>query len=143
MILFEKKYKLSEIGTLAQQFLEIAAPFEVWALSGQLGAGKTTFTSALLKALGSEDNVSSPTFSIINQYLVDGEIVYHSDWYRIADEEEAIQSGIEDMLQQKGIKIVEWWERVPDLLPQSTLYIDIQVLDEETRQMKCSTATTK
>lgn len=139
MILFETVYHLSEIDTIAQQFLQIARSFDVWALSGPLGAGKTTFTSALLKALESEDKVNSPTFSIINQYLTDDEPVYHSDWYRIADEEEAINSGIEDMLQQPGIKIVEWWERAAELLPENTLYVTLQVTEEQERTIRCST----
>src|SRR5690606_36984740 len=118
-----KRYKLAEIETVVQAFLDIAMPNTVWALSGQLGAGKTTFTTALLQAMESEDQVSSPTFSIINQYKVAQQTVYHSDWYRIGDEEEAIATGIEDMLEQEGIKIVEWWERAEKLLPEDTLYV--------------------
>lgn len=139
MILFEVSYNIKEINKIAQQFISIAQAFEVWALSGQLGAGKTTFTAAVMSALGSADKVSSPTFSIINEYLVGNDAVHHSDWYRIADEEEAVNTGIEDMLTGPGIKIVEWWERAADLLPRNTLYVHLEVTSEQERTMTCST----
>lgn len=136
-LIFETEFELNEITQTAQQFLAIAGTFEVWALSGNLGAGKTTFTAALLKELGSSDSVSSPTFSIINQYRLPGATLYHSDWYRIADEEEAIASGLEDMLQQQGTKIIEWWEKAPDLLPADTLYCYLEAVSPSRRSLKC------
>lgn len=136
-LIFETEFERNEINQTAQHFLAIAREFEVWALSGNLGAGKTTFTAALLRALGSRDNVSSPTFSIINQYEVPGARLYHSDWYRIGDEEEAIASGLEDMLQQQGLKIIEWWEKAPDLLPASTLYCYLETVSPSRRSLKC------
>lgn len=139
MILLQKQYKLDDLAAVVTAFLPIALPYSVWALSGQLGAGKTTFTTALLKALGSEDQVSSPTFSIINVYQASSQTVYHSDWYRIGDEEEAIATGIEDMLEQVGIKIIEWWERAENLLPEDTLYVYINVLSADEREIVCST----
>ncbi len=136
-LIFDTEFEHNEISQTAQQFLAVARKFEVWALSGHLGAGKTTFTAALLKELGSRDSVSSPTFSIINQYEVSGATLYHSDWYRIGDEEEAIASGLEDMLQQQGIKIIEWWEKAPDLLPAGTLYCYLEPLSPSRRSLKC------
>lgn len=136
-LIFETTFELHEIALAAKQFLQVATAFEVWALSGELGAGKTTFTAALLQALGSRDSVSSPTFSIINQYRLAGATLYHSDWYRIGDEEEAIASGLEDMIQQQGVKIIEWWEKAPDLLPPGTLYCYLEALDPSRRSLKC------
>lgn len=136
-LIFETTFELNEIALTAKQFLQVATAFEVWALSGELGAGKTTFTAALLQALGSRDSVSSPTFSIINQYELAGATLYHSDWYRIGDEEEAIASGLEDMLQQQGIKIIEWWEKAPDLLPPGTLYCYLEAVSPSRRCLKC------
>jgi|SRR5690606_22376982 len=134
--IWEATYTLEQIEPTAQKFLQIAAPHEVWAFSGQLGAGKTTFVAALMQALRCTDPVSSPTFSIINHYKLPESQVFHSDWYRIADEEEAIQSGIEDMMLQPGIKIIEWWERAPELLPPNTLYIRLSVLDAQSRKLE-------
>ncbi|RYD97395.1 MAG: tRNA (adenosine(37)-N6)-threonylcarbamoyltransferase complex ATPase subunit type 1 TsaE [Sphingobacteriales bacterium] len=136
-LIFETTFELSEIAFTAKQFLRVAEGFGVWALSGDLGAGKTTFTAALLQALGSRDSVSSPTFSIINQYELAGATLYHSDWYRIGDEEEAIASGLEDMIQQQGIKIIEWWEKAPDLLPADTLYCYLVPLSASRRRLAC------
>ncbi len=136
-LIFETEFELDDITQTAQQFLTAAGKFEYWALSGNLGAGKTTFTAALLKALGSGDSVSSPTFSIINQYEVAGGTLYHSDWYRIGDEEEAIAAGLEDMLQQQGIKIIEWWEKAPGLLPPDTLYCYLETTGASRRSLKC------
>ncbi|MBL7706176.1 MAG: tRNA (adenosine(37)-N6)-threonylcarbamoyltransferase complex ATPase subunit type 1 TsaE [Taibaiella sp.] len=136
-LIFETEFELNEITLAAKQFLAVAGKFGVWALSGNLGAGKTTFTAALLQAMGSRNSVSSPTFSIINQYEVSGAPLYHSDWYRIGDEEEAIASGLEDMLQQQGIKIIEWWERAPDLLPPGTLYCYLEAVSPSRRSLKC------
>lgn len=136
-LIFDTEFELTEIASVAGRFLTTAKPFEVWALSGDLGAGKTTFTAALLKAMGSTDQVSSPTFSIINHYAAAGATLYHSDWYRIGDEEEAIASGLEDMLQQPGTKIIEWWEKAPDLLPAHTLYCYLETLSPSRRSLKC------
>lgn len=136
-LIFETTFELDEIAFTAKQLLQVATAFEVWALSGELGAGKTTFTAALLQALGSKDSVSSPTFSIINQYEVSGVTLYHSDWYRIGDEEEAIASGLEDMIQQQGTKIIEWWEKAPELLPAGTLYCYLETLSPSRRSLKC------
>ncbi|OJV54854.1 MAG: tRNA (adenosine(37)-N6)-threonylcarbamoyltransferase complex ATPase subunit type 1 TsaE [Bacteroidetes bacterium 43-16] len=136
-LIFETDFELTDIAATAKAFLSIAKAYDTWALSGQLGAGKTTFTAALLKELGSKDSVSSPTFSIINQYIAAEQTIYHSDWYRIGDEEEAIASGLEDMLQQAGIKIIEWWEKAPGLLAPGTLYCYLTTLDESRRSLKC------
>ena len=138
-ILLNKQYALSELDSVAASLLAIGSGFEVWALSGELGAGKTTLTAALLRNLGSEDHVSSPTFSIINHYKIGKEDLYHSDWYRLVDEEDAIQAGVEDMLEMPGMKIIEWWERAAELLPKKTLFISISVLDSLNRQLIVST----
>lgn len=134
-------YTLANIQTAAHRFWQYAHPYRVIIFNGGLGAGKTTFTSALCACLGVTDPVSSPTFSLINEYhFMDetgkGKIVYHSDWYRLRDEEEAIQAGIEDMLAQKdGWCIVEWAERAPGLLPQHYLEVDFRVDDDDTRTL--------
>lgn len=134
-------YSLSDIQTAAQQFWQYGREFKVITFNGGLGAGKTTFTSALCAYLGVTDSVSSPTFSLINEYhFVDeegeGRVIYHSDWYRLHDEEEAIQAGIEDMLAQKeGWCIVEWAERAPGLLPAHYLEVHFIIDDDNKRTL--------
>lgn len=134
------KYTLNNIDSAVKAFWQVAKPYKVITFNGGLGAGKTTFTRALCKYLGVEDTVSSPTFSLINQYHFKDQsgkdnIIYHSDWYRINDEEEAIQAGIEDMLQQEGWCIIEWAERFPALLPKHYLSVDFQVDEEANSRM--------
>lgn len=134
-------YSLADIASAASRFWEDARHYPVIALSGGLGAGKTTFTRALCAMLGVEDTVSSPTFSLINEYRFRDatgkeQVLFHADCYRLHDEEEAIQAGIEDMLQQANAScIIEWPERIRGVLPVSTLWVDFMLLDEEQRQL--------
>lgn len=134
-------YTLADIQKAAEQFWQLAKNYKVITFNGGLGAGKTTFTSALCTYLKVTDTVSSPTFSIINEYHFTDEdgkehIIYHSDWYRLHDEEEAIQAGIEDMLGQKeGWCIVEWAERAKGLLPDHHLEVNFTVEDDDKRTL--------
>ncbi len=134
-------YALAGINEAVKEFWAIARDFPVIALNGNLGAGKTTFMHALGAHLGIRETVSSPTFSIINEYTFPQTggadvTVYHSDWYRLTGEEEAIQAGVEDMLQQDNAYcFVEWAERAPGLLPRRMLYVDFEYIDEDKRTL--------
>lgn len=134
-------YSLTNIADAARGFWQYARDFKVITFNGGLGAGKTTFTRALCQYLGVKDVVSSPTFSLINEYVFEEEqgknrLIYHSDWYRIADEEEAINAGIEDMLQHKDAYcIVEWAERAPGLLPEHYLEVNFVLEDDDIRTL--------
>ena len=107
-----------------------------------MGAGKTTFIHALCDAKGVKDRVSSPTFSLINEYEYDAgenqpkKKIYHIDLYRLRDEEEARQAGIEDCLDGGQICLVEWPEKAPDLFPPDTFHVTIEVIDEQTRSLQ-------
>ena len=128
---------LDNIRETADQFLDLSAGYKVLAIQGQMGAGKTTFIHALCEAMGVKDTVSSPTFSIINQYLLaNGQTIYHMDFYRIADENEAINAGIEDCLYSGNSCIVEWPEKIPGIFPDKTLYTTISVIDTNTRKLQ-------
>jgi len=109
---------------------------KVWAFHGEMGAGKTTFIHALCEVLEVKDIISSPTFAIINEYksLISGTI-YHMDWYRLKDEEEAIQAGIEDSLLSGNLCLVEWPDKAAGLLPDDTLHLHIETLDANTRKI--------
>ncbi len=108
----------------------------VVALYGEMGAGKTTFTAALLRAMGSADVANSPTFSIINHYKTfQGETVYHMDWYRLRDEEEAIQAGVEDALYSGNWCVVEWPEKAAMLLPEAVFHFRLEVAEDGKRSL--------
>lgn len=103
---------------------------------GEMGAGKTTTIAEVVKLLGCDDEVSSPTFGIVNNYFSDkrGD-VYHFDFYRIEDEEEAIYSGLDEMIDSGNICLIEWSEKIPNLLPDSVVRVVIKILEDNHRKI--------
>jgi tRNA threonylcarbamoyladenosine biosynthesis protein TsaE len=130
-------YNISQIHDVASQVLAQFGHRKAWAFYAPMGAGKTTFIHALCDVLQVTDKVSSPTFAIINAYKSPQfATIYHMDWYRLKSEEEAINAGVEDALQQGDLCFVEWPEKAPDLLPDDVLNITIELLDVATRQIR-------
>ena len=122
-------YTLDNINEAVAQFLQAIGTRKVIALHGQMGAGKTTFTHAVCKALKVTSNISSPTFSIINAYATeDGNTVYHIDLYRLKSEREAVNAGVEDCLYSGNLCLVEWPEITPALFPDDTVHCYITAL---------------
>ena len=113
---------------------------KVFAFHGEMGAGKTTFIHALCDVKGVKDAVTSPTFSIINEYsyMEEGveKKIFHLDLYRLKDEEEATRAGIEDCLYSDNICLVEWPDKAPGIFPKDSLHVYIQVVDEENRKLR-------
>jgi tRNA threonylcarbamoyladenosine biosynthesis protein TsaE len=133
----EVNFTLDEINQTAAKLLTDTKSYKVFAFHGEMGAGKTTFIHALCEALGVADVVTSPTFSIINQYKAnDGQTVYHMDLYRVKDENEAVNAGVEDCLYSGNICFVEWPEQAPGIFPDETLHISISSVDDNTRKLK-------
>ncbi|CAN5709116.1 tRNA (adenosine(37)-N6)-threonylcarbamoyltransferase complex ATPase subunit type 1 TsaE [soil metagenome] len=129
-------FRLEDIAVAARKFLEITAATKVFALHGEMGAGKTTFTHAFCEAMGVTDNISSPTFSIVNEYTsASGQAVYHIDLYRLKNEAEATEAGVEDCLYSGSTCLVEWPERAPGIFPDNTLHIRITAIDNNTRKL--------
>ncbi len=129
-------YELDEIESAAKQFLNLVNDFRISAFSGDLGAGKTTFISRLCQLIGVVETVSSPTYSIIQEYRNDNnEIIYHIDLYRINDEEEARNAGIEDALLSGEICWVEWPEKVPSIFPEKTVYAHLKTISSNKRKL--------
>jgi tRNA threonylcarbamoyladenosine biosynthesis protein TsaE len=124
-------YSLANIENAAHQLWRYANHYKVFAFSGEMGAGKTTFIHSLCDILGVEDAVSSPTFALINEYFfsVNGreQKIYHMDWYRIKDTAEAINAGIEDQVNDTSAYcFIEWPEKARELLPPGHLWISIK-----------------
>ncbi len=133
----EVNFSLNEIAAAAQTLLAETSHYKVFAFHGEMGAGKTTFIHALCEAMGVEDVVSSPTFSIINQYKTKkGDTVYHMDLYRIKDENEAVNAGVEDCLYSGNICLVEWPDKAAGILPDNTLHVYITSIADNSRKLK-------
>ena len=128
---------LSEIDTAAQEFLSRISGSSLVAFYAPMGAGKTTFTTAVCRCLGVEDDaISSPTFSIVNEYrCADGTPVYHFDFYRINKLEEALDIGLYDYLDSGCLCLMEWPENIEDLLPEEILKVHIRVNHDESRTL--------
>jgi len=132
----EMNFELQEMKSVAKSFLRETENFKIFAFSGELGAGKTTFISALCEELGVAENVSSPTFSIIQEYeTMDGKPVYHIDLYRIKSKAEAVEAGIEDCIYSGETCFVEWPERAPSLFPEKTVFVALEVQSPNSRKL--------
>lgn len=131
----ELVFKLSEISNAAAKFWHKYSEKRVFALSGAMGAGKTTFVHALAELLGVRSAVSSPTFALINEYAADKTRIYHIDLYRLNSEEDAIRAGVEDCIFSDAVCFVEWPERIPNLFPEDAVHVRISVVDHETRAL--------
>ncbi|MCU4162721.1 tRNA (adenosine(37)-N6)-threonylcarbamoyltransferase complex ATPase subunit type 1 TsaE [Carboxylicivirga caseinilyticus] len=117
---------LDKIDEVAQAFLAEYADERVMAFYGEMGVGKTTFIKALCKALNIEDTVNSPSFAIVNEYHnQEDDIVYHFDFYRLKEEEEAYDMGYEDYLYSGHHCMIEWPEKIASLLPKGRLELHI------------------
>ncbi len=136
----QKTYDETDIQQTAEWLWQQIPPQKVIALHGEMGTGKTTLVHALCDQLKVADTVSSPTFSIINEYEFEQEdkpqIIYHIDLYRLKDEAEAIRTGVEDCLYSGSYCFVEWPERAPALFPADTLHIYISLADNGKRNIK-------
>ncbi|MES2774366.1 MAG: tRNA (adenosine(37)-N6)-threonylcarbamoyltransferase complex ATPase subunit type 1 TsaE [Bacteroidota bacterium] len=131
-----QSFSTSQLPEAAREFIDQMDGFSVIAFHGNMGAGKTTFITALCKALGVAESTGSPTYSIINQYkTTNGKAIYHMDWYRLRDEEEAIAAGVEDALYSGNLCLVEWPEKAESLLPDNTLHVTIEAIDPNTRKI--------
>lgn len=119
---------LEELPDAAQAVLEALAGRTVVALRGEMGAGKTTLVGAILARLGSDDTVTSPTFALVNQYRTkERRCVYHFDFYRIDRIEEAYDFGYEEYFYSGELCLVEWPEKIEELLPADTATVRIRV----------------
>ena len=129
-------FSLQNINEAALKVVEQLGNNKVIALHGEMGDGKTTFTNAICKALGVRDVVSSPTFSIINVYETKyDKTIYHLDLYRLKNEEEAINAGVEDCLYSGNICLVEWPDKLPTIFPEETLHINFELIDDTKRRI--------
>lgn len=119
----------SETKVIAERIAKTLSPGTVVCLFGEMGVGKTVFTNGLCRAMGVTDYVSSPTFTVVNEYDGGGFPIYHFDMYRIEDEDELLEIGFEEYLNSGGICIIEWPENIKESLPKKR--IDIKIVRGE------------
>lgn len=131
---FELK-DVKNIDSLAQDILKHFPDERIFLFFGKMGAGKTTLINALCRALEIADTPSSPTFSIVNEYHSDQGPVYHFDFYRLKEEEEALDLGYEEYFYSDNYCFVEWPEKIPNLLPDTAKQVHITALSPTHRKI--------
>jgi|SRR5450759_4273890 tRNA threonylcarbamoyladenosine biosynthesis protein TsaE len=135
-ILIKDKRHLS---VAARQLLKHAGEKKIFAFYGSMGAGKTTIIKAVCELLGAVDIISSPTFTLVNEYRTSGgETLYHIDFYRIKKQEEVYDFGIEEYLTGDSYCFMEWPELIEEILPPETVIVRISVNENEQRTLSIS-----
>ncbi len=128
-------YNIKEITKIAQSIMN-TNPKKIIVFEGAMGMGKTTLIREILNYLKVEDAVQSPTFSIVNEYKnTTGSTFYHFDFYRITDEEEAYNIGVEDYFFSNSYCFIEWAEKIPNLLPENHTKIKLSYINETSRNI--------
>ena len=131
---------VDDLDAFVSAFWQHAGAANVFAWHGTMGAGKTTLITALARGLGVREGLSSPTFSLINQYvfLQQGEekIFYHIDLYRLKDEQEAVQAGVEDAVYSGAVCMVEWPEKAPQLFDENAVHVYLHPVSDTVRTVR-------
>ena len=138
MLLKTLKLQISSLSNLpnaAEQLISFAGEQRIFLFYGEMGAGKTTLIKILCEQLGVDSAVTSPTFSIVNEYAGSGSTIYHFDFYRLKSQSEAFDMGYEEYFYSGAYCFVEWPEKIADLLPEHYLKIDVKVTGESSREI--------
>ncbi|MEN8745524.1 MAG: tRNA (adenosine(37)-N6)-threonylcarbamoyltransferase complex ATPase subunit type 1 TsaE [Polaribacter sp.] len=131
-----KLYSLNDLASIAEEVIA-KAKYKTLLFRGEMGVGKTTLIKEICNVLEVQDRVSSPTFSLVNEYhTATNAIVYHFDFYRITQEEEALDMGIEEYLYQNDWCLIEWPENIENLLPLEAVQIHITILENGQRTIQ-------
>lgn len=126
---------LNELPKAARELLAFAGNEKIFLFYGEMGAGKTTFIKALCSELGTTDLISSPTFSIVNEYASPSGPIYHFDFYRLKNETEALDLGYEDYIYSGCYCFIEWPEKISSLLPKNACSVEIEIEDSSSRKL--------
>lgn len=129
-------YQLTDLPEVSKHLIELAKNNKIWTFNGEMGAGKTTLIKAICTTLGVIDEVSSPTFSMVNEYKTkNGETVFHFDFYRIKSLSEAYDLGIEDYFDSGNICLIEWPSMIDEILQNETRFNIFIELKKNKRQI--------
>lgn len=130
-------FELDRLPEIADAFIKSIGNDRIFLLDGEMGAGKTTFISEVCRQLGATDDVGSPSFSLVNEYNdSEGNPVYHFDLYRIESPQEALDMGVEEYFDSGNICLVEWPDRLGNLIPEDGRWVKISVNPDESRTIK-------
>ena len=144
MMWIDKNYGIADIPIIAAELSDVITRFNVVTFSGNLGAGKTIIIKTLCQLWGVEDAVSSPTYALVNQYKSNdvnrGSTIYHIDLYRLKDEEEAYDAGIEENLYSGHLCLVEWPEMALGIIPDGALKVEITYISPDQRHIQVVSA---
>jgi len=127
---------LQQLNDVARELLAMAGESRVWLLNGEMGSGKTTLAKAIGHVLGVQDTMSSPTFSIVNEYQAQGRKLYHFDLYRMKNEKEIIDIGAEEYFDSGELCLVEWPDKLGSLTPDKPFTIRITVTGPDHRKIE-------
>ncbi|MCH7410310.1 tRNA (adenosine(37)-N6)-threonylcarbamoyltransferase complex ATPase subunit type 1 TsaE [Belliella sp. DSM 111904] len=131
--------RIEHLDAVAKELVESCEDELIWVFRGQMGAGKTTLIKAIAKQFGITEVVTSPTFSIVNEYVnEDREKFFHFDFYRIDDQEEVLEIGVEEYFYSGSRCWIEWAEKIPDYIPESFILINLEVDKSEVREISIS-----
>ena len=126
---------LTQLPSIASEIISFAKDTRIFLFYGDMGAGKTTLIKSLCESLGTTEPVTSPTFSIVNEYISTENRIYHFDFYRLKNQTEALDLGYEEYFYSDAYCFIEWPEKIPDLLPAHYININIKALDDNSRQI--------
>ena len=129
------EYKLDDIDNIAKELIK-SFKNKIVLFNGDMGSGKTTIISSIVNFLGTNVKVSSPTFSIVNEYNVDESSIYHFDFYRIKNSYEALDLGIYDYLNSGNWNFIEWGDKIQELLTEEFTTVNIKVISKEKRLLE-------
>jgi tRNA threonylcarbamoyladenosine biosynthesis protein TsaE len=124
---------LDELKHAAEQLISFGGSEKIFLFYGDMGAGKTTLIKSLCECLGVKEPATSPTFSIVNEYQRDSSKIYHFDFYRLKNQSEALDLGYEEYFYSGNYCFIEWPEKIPDLLPDHYVRVDVQVVSDTER----------
>ncbi|MFL2596329.1 MAG: tRNA (adenosine(37)-N6)-threonylcarbamoyltransferase complex ATPase subunit type 1 TsaE [Flavobacteriaceae bacterium] len=128
-------YELSDINAICNLLIQDFST-KVIRIDGDMGTGKTTLISSLCKSLGVKETISSPTFSLVNTYHIGNEKIYHFDFYRLKNENEAIDFGLDEYLESGNICFMEWAEKISSHLPLEYDHYILNIVDEKYRKIE-------
>ena len=124
---------LDELQNAAEQLVAFGESEKIFLFYGEMGAGKTTLIKSLCESLGVKEPATSPTFSIVNEYQGASSKIYHFDFYRLKNQSEALDLGYEEYFYSDNYCFIEWPEKIPDLLPDHYIRVDVQVVSDNER----------